>query len=285
VRRFPVVQRDADRPGPARFHRGALRQNHGHPPPDCAHPAVRAAVHVPKRRAAGEQCRHSHKIPHERDVRERVQDHGPEKGESKGEKQGPDEHPKNVQRHGGRYHAASHPARRRPDNKLPGDSVQPAHVHEQHVRENPQKVQLRDTIHKQKARVGIREMASASRAVIQGLANEIYRNLGPGYSERVYHNAFEVILRKKGIQYESERVIPIMFMGHAIGNVRADLVIEGETVVELKSIKNLTSSTRIQVDNYMKLTGLKKGLLVNFQGPEEAGCEFEVCDTSGETAE
>jgi GxxExxY protein len=128
-------------------------------------------------------------------------------------------------------------------------------------------------------------MASAGHrhlvVVLQGLADKIYKILGAGYSERVYHNAFEVLLRKHGIQYESERVIPIMFMGHTIGNVRADLVIEGEIIVELKSIKNLNCSTRTQIENYMKLTGLSQGLLVNFQGD---CCEFEVCDTSEETA-
>jgi GxxExxY protein len=57
---------------------------------------------------------------------------------------------------------------------------------------------------------------------IEAFAREIYSQLGPGYSERVYHNAMEVLLREKGIPYESERIITIPFKGHVIGNLRAE---------------------------------------------------------------
>ena len=53
---------------------------------------------------------------------------------------------------------------------------------------------------------------------------EIYTILGPGFSERVYHNAIEVLLRENGISYETERIIPITFKGHTIGNLRADII-------------------------------------------------------------
>ena len=118
--------------------------------------------------------------------------------------------------------------------------------------------------------------------LIKKFANEIYSELGTGYSERVYHNAFEVLLRKNGINYETERIIPIVFMGHTIGNLRADLIIDKELIVELKSVKNIGASMMTQIDNYLKLTSLKKGILINFGGP--GGCEFEVCDKSAETS-
>ena len=121
--------------------------------------------------------------------------------------------------------------------------------------------------------------------LIRKFANEIYSELGTGYSERVYHNAFEVLLRKNGINYETERIIPINFMGHTIGNLRADLIIDNDTIVELKSVKNIGASMTTQVNNYMKLTGLKKGILINFGGPAGGNCEFEVCDKSSETIE
>mgnify|MGYP000607183810 CR=1 FL=1 len=57
---------------------------------------------------------------------------------------------------------------------------------------------------------------------IEDFAREIYSDLGPGYSERVYHNAMEVLLRERGIPYESERVVLIKFKGHVIGNLRID---------------------------------------------------------------
>jgi len=99
---------------------------------------------------------------------------------------------------------------------------------------------------------------------IEDFAREIYSDLGPGYSERVYHNAMEVLLRSKGIQYESERIIPIPFQGHVIGNLRADIIINNETVLEFKTIKTLNESAEVQGYNYLRLTGLKTAYLINF---------------------
>ena len=120
-------------------------------------------------------------------------------------------------------------------------------------------------------------------SLIRQFANVIRSELGSGYSERVYHNAFEVMLRQNGISYETERIIPIVFMGHTIGNLRADLIIDKDLIVELKSVKNIGAPMIVQVNNYLKLTGLKKGILINFGGGP--GCEFEVCDKSSETIE
>jgi GxxExxY protein len=99
---------------------------------------------------------------------------------------------------------------------------------------------------------------------IEVLAKQIYSQLGSGYSERVYHNAMEVLLRREGIQYESERIVPIPFEGHIIGNVRADIIINNEIVLEFKAIKTLNDAAETQIRNYLHLTGLKTGYLVNF---------------------
>jgi len=99
---------------------------------------------------------------------------------------------------------------------------------------------------------------------IQEFATEIYEKLGCGYNECVYHNAFEVLLRKNGIQYETERIVPIHFEGHIIGNLRSDLIIGQEVVVELKAARVITDVMRAQLRNYLNLTGLSKGFLINF---------------------
>ena len=109
---------------------------------------------------------------------------------------------------------------------------------------------------------------------IEAFAREIYSQLGPGYSERVYHNAMEVLLREKGIPYESERIIPIPFRGHVIGNLRADIIINKETVLEFKTIKTLNDAAELQGSNYLRLTGLKTAYLVNY--PPHPGREVEV---------
>ena len=95
-------------------------------------------------------------------------------------------------------------------------------------------------------------------------ANEIYSTIGPGYSERVYHNAIEVLLRKNNIPYETEKIVPIVFENHTIGNLRIDLVVGGELIVELKATKSFNETNHIQLRNYMKLTGIKEGMLLNF---------------------
>jgi len=110
--------------------------------------------------------------------------------------------------------------------------------------------------------------------MIEELAREIYSQLGPGYSERVYHNAMEVLLRERGIRYESERIIPIPFKGHVIGNLRADIIINNETVLEFKAIKTLNEAAELQGRNYLHLTGLKTAYLVNY--PPHSDREVEV---------
>ena len=95
-------------------------------------------------------------------------------------------------------------------------------------------------------------------------AQTVYDALGPGYNECVYHKAMEVLLRKQGVQYESERIVPIVFEGHTIGNVRSDIIVDGEVVLEFKSVGALTDAAALQTHNYLRLTGLSLGYLINF---------------------
>lgn len=102
----------------------------------------------------------------------------------------------------------------------------------------------------------------------------VYEELGPGYSERVYHNAVEVLLREKRIPYESERHILVRFRGHVVGQLRADIIINDEIVLELKAIKTLTDGMELQAQKYLDLTGLKTAYLVNF--PLQPGRSVEI---------
>lgn len=108
---------------------------------------------------------------------------------------------------------------------------------------------------------------------IRFLAQNIWESLGPGYSESVYHRAFEVALRDAGIPYETERIIPVYYMGQNVGNVRADLIIDRNLVLELKSVSKLNETYRIQIRNYLNLLGLTQGYLINF--PDRTG-NFEI---------
>lgn len=109
---------------------------------------------------------------------------------------------------------------------------------------------------------------------IQEYVKEVYDALGPGYSERVYHNAMEVILRENGVSYESERIVPVVFRGHTIGNLRADIIIDRTTVLELKSVKTMNETMVSQAKNYLKLLDLEQAFLINF--PPGAHTEPEI---------
>lgn len=96
------------------------------------------------------------------------------------------------------------------------------------------------------------------------IVSEVYSVLGAGFSERVYHTAVEVSLRQRGILYESERIVPITFKGHVVGNLRADIIVNNELVLEFKTIKSLNDQGELQAQNYLSLLGLKKAYLINF---------------------
>ena len=109
---------------------------------------------------------------------------------------------------------------------------------------------------------------------IEQIARDIWQSLGPGYSESVYHCAFEVGLRERLIPYETERIVPVFYKDQNVGHVRADLIIDRKIVLELKSVSRLTEAYRIQIRNYLKLLELDEGYLINF--PDKNGTlEFE----------
>jgi GxxExxY protein len=110
--------------------------------------------------------------------------------------------------------------------------------------------------------------------VLRTLAEDIWSSLGPGYSESVYHCAFEVALRDQQIPYETERIVPVYYQGLNVGHVRADLIVDRKAVIELKSVSKLNETYRIQTRNYLTLLDLHVGYLINF--PDKLGpLEFE----------
>ena len=110
--------------------------------------------------------------------------------------------------------------------------------------------------------------------MIHQYAQHVYKVLGPGFSERIYHNALEVVLRKNGVRYETERIVPIVFEEHTIGNLRADLILNNKTVVELKSVKTVNDVMVTQAQNYLRLTGFPEAYLINF--PPTLNTELEI---------
>lgn len=100
---------------------------------------------------------------------------------------------------------------------------------------------------------------------IQGALYAVHRELGCGFMERVYQEALVYEFQMRGIPYEREKEISIIYKGRIIGMpYRADFVCYGKILVELKSAQELTDIHRAQIINYLKVSKLKLGLLVNF---------------------
>lgn len=93
----------------------------------------------------------------------------------------------------------------------------------------------------------------------------IHRELGPGLLESVYQKVFLYELKKLGFKVESEVFIPFMWDEiHFDNGFRADLIVEGKVIIEIKSVQVIAPVHLKQVMTYLKLTKLKLGLLLNF---------------------
>jgi GxxExxY protein len=110
------------------------------------------------------------------------------------------------------------------------------------------------------------EFEPESREII-GCAIEVHRDLGPGFLESIYHNALTVNLVGKEIPFDSERRATIWFQGVEVGHHCLDLVVRDAIVVELKAVEELGEIHFAQLRSYLRATGLKIGLLVNFNAP------------------
>jgi len=94
---------------------------------------------------------------------------------------------------------------------------------------------------------------------------KVHNALGPGFGEKVYHKAVIVALKDEGLKSVSEKEYEVRFAGKQVGKFRCDLLVEAKIVVELKAVKGIMPAVfRSQVIAYLKASGLKTGLLVNF---------------------
>jgi GxxExxY protein len=104
---------------------------------------------------------------------------------------------------------------------------------------------------------------SISERVI-GCAIEVHKQLGPGLLESVYESALCVELQLAGLQYQQQVPVSVSYKGHLIGDLRLDLLAENLVVVEIKSVERTEPVFEAQVLSYLKLSGKRLGLLINF---------------------
>ncbi|RYY39948.1 MAG: GxxExxY protein [Chitinophagaceae bacterium] len=95
----------------------------------------------------------------------------------------------------------------------------------------------------------------------------VYNKLGYGFLEKIYKRALVIELKKMGLHCEEEVAVKVYYDGILIGDFRADLVVEGTVIVELKTAEDFCEADEAQLVNYLRSTEIEVGLLLNF-GPE-----------------
>ena len=97
------------------------------------------------------------------------------------------------------------------------------------------------------------------------VATDVHRELGPGLYENVYEAAMKIELGIRGLKSDSQVPIPVIYKGHDLGiGFRADLIVEGQLLLELKAAEELNDQHLAQAICYLKLLGFKRGYLLNF---------------------
>jgi GxxExxY protein len=104
-------------------------------------------------------------------------------------------------------------------------------------------------------------------ASVIGACIEVHRHLGPGFLESAYHRALCIELNERGISYEKEKRIMVSYKGHQLCGNELDLVVDSCVVVEIKAVSQLEEIHGSQLVSYLRATGLRAGLLVNFNKP------------------
>jgi GxxExxY protein len=99
---------------------------------------------------------------------------------------------------------------------------------------------------------------------IIGAAIEVHRTLGTGLIESIYEAALCIEFELRGIPFVRQVEVDVRYKGRVIKGQRLDILVDGAVVVELKSVTALPSVAMAQVLSYLKATGLKRGLLINF---------------------
>lgn len=113
---------------------------------------------------------------------------------------------------------------------------------------------------------GKHQFEGLSKKII-GAALEVHRELGPGFLENIYEEALKVDLTEHSLNFECQKEIKIEYLGVAVGTHRLDLVVEGKIIVELKAVNEIADVHLAQLRSYLKATGLKVGLVLNFAKP------------------
>lgn len=99
---------------------------------------------------------------------------------------------------------------------------------------------------------------------VVGLAMQVHTELGCGFLEKVYENALMILLKENGIKAEQQVPIKVYFHSQIVGEYIADILVEDCIILELKAQDKIIENHKAQTLNYLKATGLKLAILLNF---------------------
>ncbi|MFN8673082.1 MAG: GxxExxY protein [Candidatus Sericytochromatia bacterium] len=99
---------------------------------------------------------------------------------------------------------------------------------------------------------------------IIGLAMEIYNQLGYGFLEKVYENAFVIQLEESNLLYTQQKKFNVLFKNKIVGEFCPDIIVENKVIIEIKTCETIIDAHRSQILNYLKTTSLRVGLIINF---------------------
>ena len=112
----------------------------------------------------------------------------------------------------------------------------------------------------------------AETETIIGFAFSVLNETGHGFNEKIYENSLVVLFKHNNVAFEQQRRFPVLFRGEQVGEFRPDLIAFGSVIVDTKVIDRITDIERGQMLNYLKITKLRVGLILNFKKPK---LEFE----------
>jgi GxxExxY protein len=99
---------------------------------------------------------------------------------------------------------------------------------------------------------------------IIGCAYDVYNQLGYGFMEKVYENAMMIKLPQKGLAVVQQAPINVYFEDKLVGEYFADIMVNNKVIIEFKAVSSLSKAHEVQLVNYLKATGIKVGLVINF---------------------
>ena len=114
---------------------------------------------------------------------------------------------------------------------------------------------------------------------IIGCAFRVYNKMGFGFIESVYEKCMKIELRKVGLDAEFQKPITVYYDSEIVGEFVADIVVNNDVIVELKSVRQWALAHEVQLVNYLVATGKSVGLLINF-GEEKAEIKRKLRDLS-----